>query len=131
MDVYERIDIALDAFPLTGGTTTAIDLWMGIPVVTLAGEGVHSRFGATYLGAAGFHDGVASDPDDFVRRAAALAGDVERLADLRADLRNRMQASALLDHEGCARAVEAAYRGMWRKWCAAQRRAIDAHGASA
>ncbi len=90
-----------------------------------------ARFGATYLHAAGFDDGVACDTDDFVRRAAALAGDLDRLAGLRAGLRNRMRASELLDHGGCARAVEAAYRGMWRKWCAAQKRLINDRAASA
>ncbi len=118
MDVYERVDIAFDTFPRTGGTTTCIQLWMGLPVVTLASAEAHDRCGANILEAIGFEDGVATDADDFVRRAAALAGDIGRLAELRAGLRERMRASPLLDHEGCARAVEDAYRGMWRKWCA-------------
>ncbi len=118
MDVYERVDIALDTFPLSGSTTTCIQLWMGLPVVTLASPGAHDRCSAGILGALGLDEAVVTDADDFVTRAAALAQDLDRLSGLRASLRERMRASPLLDHEGCARAVEGAYRDMWRKWCA-------------
>ncbi len=117
MDVYERVDIALDTFPTTGTTTTCIQLWMGIPVVTLASDAAHDRFAADFVNSAGLDEAIAHDPDDFARRAAMLAGDLHRLADIRAGLRDRMRASPLLDHEACARAVEDAYRQMWRKWC--------------
>ncbi len=119
MDVYERVDIALDSFPVTGGSTTCIQLWMGIPVVTLASDAAHDRFAAGFVNSVGLDECIAHDPADFARCAAALAGDLHRLAHIRAGLRDRMRASPLLDHEACARAVEDAYRGMWRKWCAA------------
>ncbi len=117
MDVYATVDIALDTFPLTGGTTNCIALWMGVPVITLASEETHDRIGHDLLSAAGFDDGVASSRDDYVARAVDLVRDPVRLAGLRAGLRPRMRASPLLDHEALARAIEDAYRGMWRKWC--------------
>ncbi len=118
MDVYERVDVVLDTFPTTGATTNCIAMWMGLPVVTLASEEAHDCCGASILHTAGLGAGVAGDADDFVARAAALAGDIRLLAELRAGLRERMRGSPLLDYEDCARAVEEAYRGMWRKWCA-------------
>ncbi len=118
MDVYQTLDIALDTFPMASATTTAIALWMGLPVITLAGEAVHTRFGVDILTAVGAGDWVAADADSYVSRAVALAGDTDGLADLRAGLRARMAASPLLDHDGLARAVEAAYRDIWRRWCA-------------
>ncbi len=117
MDVYESLDIALDTFPMASATTTAIALWMGLPVITLPGEAVHTRFGVSILNAVGAGDWVAADADGYVSRAVALAGDRDALADLRAGLRARMAASPLLDHQAMAQAVEAAYRDIWSRWC--------------
>ncbi len=118
MDVYEEVDIALDTFPRTGGTTNGIALWMGLPVVTLYADEALDHIGADYLIAARFEGGVASSRDDYVAKAVGLAGDIGYLAGLRQGMRARLRDSDLLDHDGLARAIEDAYRDMWRKWCA-------------
>ena len=117
MEVYESLDIALVTFPMYGGSTTFIALWMGLPVVSHLGETSLNRHGLSFLSAMGLEEDVASDEAGYVSRAVALAGDTDGLAALRTRLRGRMAASPLLDHDGLARAVEAAYRDIWRRWC--------------
>jgi predicted O-linked N-acetylglucosamine transferase (SPINDLY family) len=115
--LYARIDVALDPFPYGGGTTTCDALWMGVPVVSLAGQTAVGRGGLSILTNAGLPELAARDVDDYVRIAAALASDVRRLTELRSTLRERMQRSPLMDASRFARNVETAYRGMWRHWC--------------
>jgi predicted O-linked N-acetylglucosamine transferase (SPINDLY family) len=109
---YQRIDIGLDPFPCNGMTTTCDALWMGAPVLTLPGQMPVSRAGLSILSSVGLGDLAASSEEDYVRRAVELAGDLPRLADLRATLRERMLASPLMDAPRFARNVEAAYRRM-------------------
>jgi predicted O-linked N-acetylglucosamine transferase (SPINDLY family) len=117
---YHRVDIALDTFPYHGTTTTCEALWMGVPVVTLAGGTHASRVGVSLLTNAGLPDLIAADADSYVRIAAALASDVGRLSALRPKLRGQFAASPLMDAPRFARNVEHAFREMWRTWCAAQ-----------
>ena len=114
--LYRRIDLALDPYPFNGMTTTCDALWMGIPVLTLPGKAPASRAGLSLLSCVGLGECVASSEEDFVRKAMALAGDLPRLADLRATLRARMLASPLMDAPRFARNVETAYRSMWERW---------------
>ncbi len=116
--LYNRADIVLDSFPYNGGTTTCEALWMGVPVVTLAGDRHVSRMSASILGRVGADDLVAHSEDEYVATAARLAGDRSRLRELRGGLRATMAASPLCDGPAFARAVEAAFRDMWRRWCA-------------
>ena len=117
MSLYQRIDLGLDPFPCNGMTTTCDSLWMGVPVVTLPGEMPFSRAGLSLLSSVGLGELAASSADDYVRIAAALDGDLPSLAERRATLRARMQASPLMDAPRFAQNVEAAYREMWRAWC--------------
>lgn len=116
--VYDRIDIALDPFPYGGTTTTCEAMWMGVPVVTLAGDRHSGRVGLSLLGKLDLDDLAASSPEDYVERAVALAGDRTRLGALRGDLRARMERSGLTDAKTFTEKLEAAYRRMWRHWCA-------------
>jgi protein O-GlcNAc transferase len=100
--LYSEIDIALDTFPYHGTTTTCEALWMGRPVLTLAGNDHRSRVGVSLLGAVGLEQWVASDMADFAAKAAALAEDHEGLAEVSRTLRDKLRASPLLDHEGQA-----------------------------
>lgn len=114
---YNRVDIALDTFPYNGTTTTCDALWMGVPVITLAGHSHAARVGASLLSAAGLESLVASNVDDYVDRAAALASDVDRLTRLRAALPDQMERSPLGDAHGMARSIESAFTAMWHAWC--------------
>ena len=115
---YRTIDIALDPFPYGGGTTTCDALWMGVPVVSLAGRTAVSRAGLSILSNVGLPELVARTTDQYVQIASALAADLPGLTKLRKTLRERMRASPLMDAPGFARDVEAAFRTMWRNWCA-------------
>lgn len=112
------VDIALDTFPYNGGATTCHALWMGVPVVALAGDRYMARMGASQLTQLGLSELIARDVDGYVETAIALAHDIDRLAQLRAGLRERMKRSPLCDERGFAAEVERAYRRWWRAWCA-------------
>jgi predicted O-linked N-acetylglucosamine transferase (SPINDLY family) len=116
--IYERIDVALDPFPYGGGTTTCDALWMGVPVVTLAGQTAVGRGGLSILSNVGLSDLVSRDSDDYVRICVELARDRSRLNELRASLRARMERSPLMDAPRFARGIEALYRTIWKRWCA-------------
>ncbi|MBM3485984.1 MAG: tetratricopeptide repeat protein [Alphaproteobacteria bacterium] len=115
---YDEIDIALDTFPYSGAMTTFEALWMGVPVVSLYVDRMVGRQSASILAAAGHAGLVAPDDDTYVAHAVRLAADLGALARMRAGLRGRVAASPLCDGIAFARDLEAAYRTMWRTWCA-------------
>ncbi|HEY5291755.1 MAG TPA: peptide-binding protein [Burkholderiales bacterium] len=115
--LHSRIDLALDSFPCNGGATTCETLWLGVPVVSLAGAMFQSRAGLSILSNVGLAELVAHQPEDYVRIALDLARDPERLAQLRSGMRSRMRASPLLDAPGFTRDFEAACRSAWKQWC--------------
>ena len=119
---YERVDIALDTAPYCGTTTTCEALWMGVPVVTLAGSTHASRVGASLLSNLGHPELIAHTAGEYVHNAAHLAADLPRLASLRASLREKMRekmrASVLMDGRRFAGQIEHALRTMWQHWCA-------------
>jgi predicted O-linked N-acetylglucosamine transferase (SPINDLY family) len=117
MAKYNEIDIALDPFPYSGGLTTCEAMWMGVPVVALAGETFAGRHAASHLHNAGLSDWVVEGPEDYVTVAERWSRDLAALAELRAGLRQRMAASPLCDGPRFARNLEAAFRAMWRRWC--------------
>jgi predicted O-linked N-acetylglucosamine transferase (SPINDLY family) len=115
--LYGRVDVALDTFPYHGTTTTCEALWMGVPVVTLAGPAHRSRVGSSLLTAAGLPDLVARTPEQFASLAAGLARDRGRLAGRRASLRRSVQGSALCDAGAFGGRFAAALRRLWRVRC--------------
>ncbi len=114
---YRTIDIALDTFPYHGTTTTCEALWMGVPVITLAGDTHVSRVGVSLLNAGGAPNLIAQSVDKYIELARDLANDRERLKVFRATARERMLASPLMDAQGYARDMYNAFRSMWRTWC--------------
>ncbi len=115
--LYGRVDIGLDTFPYNGTTTTCEALWMGVPVLTLTGNRHAGRVGKSLLKCTGLDDWVADSPEQFIARATDLAADLAGLAAMRQGLRDRLAVSPLCDSDAFACKVEAAYRGMWRRWC--------------
>ena len=119
--MFQQVDIALDPFPVNGGTTTCESLWMGVPVVALLGKRFVSRAGYSLLSALGRPEFVAATPEDYIEIALSLAADLDQLALTHAGLRAEMAASALTDAASFARHVEALYQTIWADWCASAR----------
>lgn len=116
--LYGQVDIALDTFPYNGTTTTCEALWMGVPVVALAGNRHAGLVGASLLTQIGLPDLLAQTTDDYVNLVVQLAGDSDKLAALRATLRERMTNSPLCDARTFVAQLEEVYRRLWREWCA-------------
>jgi len=117
LERYAAIDIALDPFPFSGSTTTFEALWMGVPVVTLAGATMASRWSASMLRALKLERLIGGTEDDYLAIARGLAEDRAGLARLRAELRTRVAESPLCNGALRARQIERLYRAVWRRWC--------------
>lgn len=115
MALYGQVDIALDTFPYHGTTTTCEALWMGVPVVTLAGVSHVSRVGVSLLHSVGIDSLIAENPDDYIHNAVQLAMDRPRLIALRKCLRGLVACSSLMDAAGVTQEVEQAFRHMIEK----------------
>ena len=113
---YNRVDIALDPFPYSGGLTTLESLWMGVPVITLGGERFCSRHSLTHLTILGLTETIAADAETYITTALILAENLDHLAAMRSSLRPRMAASPLCNGVKFTRNLEAAYRSMWQAW---------------
>ncbi|HYE63657.1 MAG TPA: tetratricopeptide repeat protein [Phycisphaerales bacterium] len=115
---YGRVDVALDTFPYHGTTTTCDALYMGVPVVTMAGPMHASRVGVSLLTNVGLEELIAADEEEFIATAVPLARDVERRAELRRTLRPCLLASPICDEPGYADRFAAMLRGLWSRACA-------------
>jgi len=116
-ELHQQVDIALDPFPVNGGTTTCGTLWMGVPVLTLIGDRFLARAGLSLLTAAGLTDFAVPTAEDFIRFAIHLSENLPLLAEIRAGLREHIAASPLMDEAGFTRNLENIYRAAWEKWC--------------
>ncbi len=116
LTAYHDIDIALDPFPRTGGVTTADALWMGVPVITLAGQRFIERHSASLLFAVGHGDWVASSIEDYKEKVLTLARDPQRRRQWRATQRDTVAASPLLNADDLANRLEATFRELWKQY---------------
>jgi len=112
-----ELDIALDPFPYNGAVTTCDALWMGTPVLTLAGSTYASRQGVAILSQLGLEEWIASNEREYIEKAVKYALDSQSLNRLRGELRQRMATSPVCDAAGYARAWEGMVRRLWRTWC--------------
>ena len=115
--LISQTDVALDAFPFSGQTNTCECLWMGVPVVTLAGARFSARVSAAILSRAGLGDWVAATDSEYAEIASRQSLNLPALLELRRTLRKRFAASPVLDGARVARELEAVYRQVWRVWC--------------
>jgi protein O-GlcNAc transferase len=121
LDLYNSVDIGLDTFPYNGTTTTCEALWMGVPVIALKGDIHISRVSHSILSNIGLAELVAETTDEYILKAVELAGNMERVNNLRRNLRSMMKNSHLMDKENFTRTLEQEYRAMWRRWCVEQK----------
>jgi predicted O-linked N-acetylglucosamine transferase (SPINDLY family) len=119
MQAHQQIDIALDPFPYGGGTTTCDALWMGVPVVSLAGQTAVGRAGISLLNNISLPELSAQTPQQYVSITTDLAQNLKGLSEMREGLREMMRESPLMDARRFARDMEAAYRTMWEIWAQA------------
>ena len=110
---YNQIDIALDPFPFTGGTTSVECLWMGVPVLTLAGDSLVSRQGVGILMNIGLPDWIADNKKEYIAKSILFASDLEKLATLRSGLRRQIITSPLFDAQSFAQDFE---KSLWEMW---------------
>lgn len=116
LKVYDDIDIALDVFPWSGGTTTREALWMGVPVIALYGDRRSARSTAAALTQVGIPEWIAYSVEEYVSLATKLANDIEVLTRLRATLRDSMR-KTLCNAAEFTKTLEAIYRRVWQTWC--------------
>ena len=117
LDTYNRIDIGLDTFPYNGTTTTCEAIWMGVPVITLAGNTHASRVGMSLLSNVGCQELIAGTSVEYIETACTLAGDLKRLQALRERLRHMMSHSPLTDENSFITQLGKCYQMIWKDWC--------------
>lgn len=115
---YAEVDMNLDTFPFTGGTTTCDALWMGVPTLTLIGNTMIARQGASLMTAAGLLDWVAANQTEYIAKVIAFSNDLIGLATLRSGLRARLKTSPLFDGARFAGHFETALQELWQEKCA-------------
>ncbi|MBC7881206.1 MAG: hypothetical protein H7Y37_07720 [Anaerolineae bacterium] len=125
---YSQIDIALDPFPYNGTTTTCEALWMGVPVITLEGNSHVSRVGVSLLSQLDLQEFIATTQTEYIETAVRLANNIDYLAQLRSQLRQRMAASSLCDAPSLAARIEESYRWMWDQYCQKSLAALEKSG---
>jgi len=117
---YHEVDIALDPFPYSGGLTTCEALWMGVPVLAMAGGTFAGRHSASHLRNVGLEGWVAATAEEYLSLAQGHRRDLKKLGELRASLRDQMAKSPLCDGARYACDLEAIYRRVWKSWCGKQ-----------
>jgi len=117
LQFYGQVDIALDTWPFNGHTTTCHALWMGVPVISLVGQSHASRIGLSILNSIAMEFFAASNPGEYVAKAAALAQNRQSLAKIRATMRQRMAATTLCNPKKFTEELELLFRKIWRRWC--------------
>jgi len=117
LTLHQQIDLALDTFPYNGGTTTFHSLWMGVPVVALAGNTPVSRAGVSIVAGAGLSEFANASEVEYIACAVKFAQDLPRLNQIRMTLREKMTPLFGNDPVYLTRPLEDLYRTLWTKWC--------------
>jgi protein O-GlcNAc transferase len=120
MEFYQllgQVDLTLDPLLITGGTTTCESLWMGVPVIMLAGQRFIHRVGYSFLCSAGLTQYAASNQEEYIQIALTAAADIPGLARMRVHMRERLMLSPLMDQGRFTCNFERVLRDVWRHWC--------------
>lgn len=123
---HNDVDVILDTIPQTGGISTCDALLMGVPVVTLLGQRIPERVSGAILTSLGLTALVCETVDEYAQTALSLRPTAED----RNAIRQKLGQSPLLDHDGYCRAVETAYRTLFRGWCAEQTKQRESEAAA-
>ncbi len=123
---YNEVDLMLDTFPYNAATTCLQALWMGVPQISMRGNMLVSRIGDSLMTKVGLSEFVALTPEDYVAKAVEYAARPDRLAEIRARLRQTLANSPMTNPKAFTEDYEAALRGAWRKWCEEQEAGRDA-----
>lgn len=115
LETYNNVDIALDPWPYSGGLTTIEALWMGVPVITKSGPTFAGRHSTTHLTNAGFPQWVTDSWEDYKKVAVELSSDIDKLAEIRAGLRDKLLNSPVCDAQRFANNLTEAFRQMWKQ----------------
>jgi predicted O-linked N-acetylglucosamine transferase (SPINDLY family) len=121
MEIYGRIDVILDTIPMSGGTTCAIPLWMGVPVVNIASHYTGHRVGMSIIINSGFSEFVAESDEEYLKIASELINDRKRLATFRSEIREKMSKAPICNIRAQVKDLESALREMWKAWCVVQK----------
>jgi predicted O-linked N-acetylglucosamine transferase (SPINDLY family) len=117
LQLFNQIDISLDTLPYNGHTTSLDSFYMGVPVITRIGKTAPGRAGWSQLSNLGLTELAALNQEQFIQIATTLAADLAKLAEMRSNLRHRMERSPLMDAGAFTRGIEQSYRNMWATWC--------------
>jgi predicted O-linked N-acetylglucosamine transferase (SPINDLY family) len=117
LELHHKVDLCVDTFPHSGGATTCYAAWMGVPTLSLAGETLASRFGATVMHHLDLDDFVASSIEEFVTKGRYWAANISELAAIRMTMRVRFKESPLGQEDAFCKNFETTLRKMWQTWC--------------
>lgn len=117
LQAHQSIDLCLDTFPFNGGTTTHHSLWMGVPVVTLAGNTSCSRVGVTILSTLTLENFIAQTANEYIEICQYYAENLSELNQIRLSLRETINASSIRNEVGFINTLSECYRQVWKLWC--------------
>lgn len=117
LKLHHQIDLMLDAFPYGGGTTTHHALQMGVPTLTLAGQTLAARAGASLMTQVGLNDFIANGKAQYIQKAAHWSNNLSELEQIRTNMRSRIATSPLDSSAGIAKSLENALRTLWSHHC--------------
>ncbi|WML35496.1 hypothetical protein [Clostridium sp. OS1-26] len=122
MNRYNDVDIALDTYPYNGTTTTCEAMYMGVPVITLAGERHASRVGVSLLTNVGLDELIAYSEEEYIQKAVDLAGNIEKLKKIKLNLRTNMKSSPLMEGDKFTKELEKVYKNLWIDYCNSEKK---------
>jgi protein O-GlcNAc transferase len=117
---YQLVDLFLDVFPYTSGTTASDALWAGCPLLALVGKTMVARMAGSLVKAAGLPELLTYSVDEYIERAVHYAMHPAELTMLRQRLVDQRFNVPLFDTQKFVQHLESAYVQMAEKSWAGQ-----------